>query len=345
MKNHPFFKTSIIIFAIGFLLIAGSIFLIRKTYHDALSPVDSSQQIKLVTIPSGSSVKQIAQILSEEQIIREPWAFEWYVRNAHLRDDLKAGTYALRSSQSVEEIATILAQGEVATDLVTILPGQRLDQIEASFINSGFSPEAVADALNPELYANHPALVDKPASASLEGYLHPESFQKSAETAPEDIIKKSLDETQKILTPAVRRSIARQGLSIHEGIILASIIEREVSNPLDKPKVAQVFLKRLADDMKLESDPTAVYGAVVENEITTIPEALRIETRYNTYFVPALPPGPISNITASSIQAVGEPANTNYVFFVAGDDGTTHFSETFEQHQENIDRYCTKLCN
>ena len=345
MKKHSIFKTGIIIVIACLLVIAGSIFLVRKTYHNALQPVSDSQEITLVTVPSGASVKDIANILAEEDLIREPWAFEWHVRNTNLRDELKAGTYALRPSQGVEEIAEIIAHGEVATELVTILPGQRLDQIEASFINSGFEPEDVSDALEAEHYRDHPAVVDKPDGAGLDGYLYPESFQIDGETTPHDIVRQSLDEMQKRLTPSIRSAIANQGLSVHEGVILASIVEMEVSDVDDKAKVAQVFLNRLDEGMKLEADPTAVYGAIVEGETSSIPEALRIETAYNTYFIEALPPGPISNVSQSSLEAVANPTSSDYLYFVSGDDGTTHFSETFEGHQENIERYCTELCN
>jgi UPF0755 protein len=113
---------------------------------------------------------------------------------------------------------------------------------------------------------NHQALVDKPAGASLEGYLYPESFQKTSETTPKQIVMASLDEMQKRLTPTIRQGIAKQGLTLHQGITLASIIDSEVSNPEDKPVVAQVFLKRMRSGMKLESDVTAFYGSILDGK-------------------------------------------------------------------------------
>lgn len=322
------------------VVLVTSVLFVRNMYYQALQPVSNSQNIGLVTIPIGSSPSQIATILKENGLIREAWAFEWYVRTAGLRDQLKAGTYALRPSQSLQEIVDILVQGDVATELVTILPGQRLDQIEAALINSGMNPELVDQALNPALYADHPALVDKPTNASLEGYLYPESFLKTAETSPQDIIRASLDEMHKRLTPEVRASIAKQGLSIHEGIILASMIEKEVSKLPDKPVVAQVFLTRLARGMRLESDPTAFYGAVINGH----EPSLLFDSPYNTYLYPGLPVGPISNVSEASLRAVGQPAPTDFLFFVAGDDGTTHFSKTLEEHERLTREYCTILC-
>lgn len=286
-------------------------------------------------------MQEIGDILEEKQVIRESWAFEWYVRNSLYRDDLKAGTYAFRPSQGVVEIVGVLAQGEVATDLVTILPGQRIDQVESTLINSGFTPEDVRAALEPKQYRAHPALVDKPDGASLEGYLYPESFQKTAATEPKDIITASLDEMHARLTPALRKQITRQGLTIHEGVILASIVEREVSNLQDRPIVARVFLNRLKTGMKLESDATASYGAILAG----VEPSLTFSSPYNTYENKGLPPGPISNADETALAAVARPAKSDYLFFVSGDDGKTYFSNTLEEHEKAVEAHCKRLCN
>lgn len=326
--------------AVCLVLLLGGVLWVRHAYYQALQPVSTSQNITLVTVPIGSSPSEIASMLKEKGLIKETWAFEWYIRSNGLRDQLKAGTYALRPSQGIEEIAQILAQGEVATELVTILPGQRLDQIEASLINSGFSPEEVQAALDPSLYAGHPALVDKPASASLEGYLFPESFQKTAETTPEDIIRASLDEMQKRLTPEVRAAIAKRGLSVHEGITLASMVEQEASNPADRATVAQVFLLRLINGIRLESDVTAFYGSIINGQKPSV----LYDSPYNTYLHDGLPIGPISNISESSLLSVTNPSATDYLYFVAGDDGKTYFSHTLQEHEALTAEHCKALC-
>jgi UPF0755 protein len=344
MKRNNWLKFGIIGAVIVVALLVGGVLLVRYNYNHALQPVSNSQNLVFVTVESGATVQEIAVKLKEQGVIRETWAFEWYVRSSGLTGELKAGTYALTPSQSVEEIAEIVARGEVATDLVTIVPGTRIDQVEAAMVNSGFAPAAVERALNPNLYADHPALVDKPKKASLEGYLYPESFQKTDATEPEDIIRASLDEMHQVLTPSLRAAIAKQGLSIHEGITLASIIEREVPSKEDKAKVAQVFLTRLKQGINLESDATASYGAILDGAETTYPEVLTYSSPYNTYENKGLPPGPISNVSVSSLKAVANPSNTDFLFFVSGDDGKTYFSRTLAEHEENVARYCTKLC-
>lgn len=315
---------------------------VRMAYNNALKPVNPNDTAPvLVEVPSGSSVQEIGNILQDKQLIRQQWAFVRYVQNSQYRSDLKAGTYALQPSQSVQRIVEIMARGTVATDLVTIVPGARIDQVRAALINSGFKPEDVDTALNPAVYAGHPALVDKPADASLEGYLYPESFQKTADTKPEDIIRASLDEMSKRLTPEWRQAVAAQGLSVHQAIILASMVEQEVANSSDRPIVAQVFLKRLRDGMPLQSDVTVLYGAIKDGKKPT----LQYDSPYNTFTNNGLPIGPISNVSEVSLGAVANPAGTGYVYFVAGDDGKTYFAYTAEEHQANVDKYCKTLCN
>lgn len=341
------------------LLIAGAVILavmvlsvviIRRTYEQNLRPVSTSQQTVRVTIPTGASVKEIAQLLDEADVIRSAWAFEWYVRNHDAREALQAGTYPLRPSQNVEEIVSIITNGKVSTDLVTILPGRRLDQVKMTLLNYGFDEKEVDEALNPSLYEGHPALVDKPTEASLEGYIYPESFQKTGATKPQTLIESSLDELQAVLTPEVRAGIVNQGLTVHEGIILASIIEKESGNEQDKPIIAQVFLKRLREGMELESDATASYGAALSGDINdlTHSQAIRYISPYNTYQYPGLPPSPISNFTRSSLMAVANPSPTDYVYFVADDEGEdkgkSFFARTLQEHEANIQAHCKTLC-
>lgn len=341
-ENHreKWFRASVIGAIITLVVILAAVFAVRYTYSRALRPVSDSQKITLVTVPNGASMQQIAEDLKTQGLIRHSWAFEWYVRSNGLVTSLKAGTYALTPNQTVGEIVTIIARGEVATDLVTILPGQRLDQIEAALINNGFTPSDVKTALNPNIYKDHPALVDKPKEANLEGYLYPETFQKTADTKAQDIVRASLDEMQKRLTPTVRAGIAKKGLSVHEGITLASIVEKEVSNPADRKIVAGVFLNRLQVPMRLESDVTAFYGAYLADADLSV----GYDSPYNTYLYDGLPIGPISNISEVSLMAVITPTKSDYLYFVAGDNGNTYYGKSIEEHNENVAKYCHELC-
>jgi len=317
------------------IAVIASVAIVRHTYYQNLKPVSASEVNKLFTIELGSTASQIAADLESEGLIRKAWAFEWYIRNHNLRDKLQAGTYYIQPSQDIPTIATILTKGQVATDLVTILPGKRIDQLQQAFVNSGFAPDDVETAFNPALYANHPALVDKPATASLEGYIYPESFQKSPDTKPQTVITQALDEMQKYLTPDIRAGFVKQGLTVHQGVILASIVEKEVGKADDRPIVAQVFLSRLRQNIALESDATTSYGAILDGKAPTHD----YDSPYNTYKYPGLPPSPISNVSVSSLKAVAFPANTDYLYFVAGHDCTTRFSKTLKEHEAFIQKH------
>lgn len=326
------------------VLVAG-VFLVRRTYLDGLKPVSSSQKSQLFTVEQGASVQEVAASLKAANLIRSSRSFEWYFRTKDLREYMQAGTYSLHPGMSVSEIAEVLTKGRVATDLVTILPGKRIDEVRDGLINAGFEPGQVDAALDPARYADHPALVDKPDDANLEGYIYPESFQKTAETSPEAIIRAALDETHSVLTPKVRAGLVRQGLTVHEGIILASIVENEVRSADDRSKAAQVFLKRLSIGMPLQSDATSKYGAILAGK----EPSPTFDSPYNTYNHKGLTPTPISNMTKISIEAVANPAATDYLYFVSGDEdehGTsiTYFSRTIEEHEAFVRRYCTKLC-
>ena len=335
-------KTAILLAISAVILTVGAIGISSHIYHNNLMPLNSSSQKSLsVNIPTGSSLKEVAKILKTQNIIRSEWAFTQYVRDKNASDALKAGTYDLSPSQSVPEIVSIITDGKIAANLITILPGQRLDQIKKMFVSSGFSQTSVDQAFNPDLYKDHPALVDKPAGASLEGYLYPESFQKTSNTLPQDIIRQSLDEMQKRLTPELRAALVAQNLTVHQGIILASIVEQEADKPQDRQQIAQVFLSRLRDGMVLGSDVTAFYGAVINGQ----PPSVNYDSAYNTRLHPGLPPGPISNVSDSSLNAVAHPADTNYLYFVAGDDGTVYYSATAAEHDAQVSQYCHKLCN
>ncbi len=309
-------------------------------YDNNLRPLSSSQKSVLVTVPSGASLHQIATTLKKDGVIRADWAFEWYVHSQEAVDKLQAGTYALSPSQTVAQITTILTQGKISTKLVTILPGQRLDQIHDALINAGFSPTAVDRALDPAQYQGLPALVDKPTGANLEGYLYPDSFQKSAGTDPTTIIEESLAEMNDKLTPSLRAAFASENLNTYQAIILASIVEQEVSKPANQAQAAQVFIKRLGMNMPLGSDVTAFYGAVLAGQ----PPSVSYDSPYNTLLHTGLPPTPISNVNNQALQAVAHPASTDWLYFVAGDDGTTYFEQTLAQHQADITQYCHKLC-
>jgi UPF0755 protein len=340
-SRRPRPKRILALFVAGVVLIVAATVGVRLAYYQSLRPLSANQDPHLVTVQEGASVQIIASSLQKDHVIRSAWAFRLYVSSKEVSADLKAGSYEFAASQSVSEIVSQLTRGKVATNLVTILPGQRLDQVRKRFIQDGFSQQDVDDALNPANYAGNPALVDKPVTASLEGYLYPDSYQKTVGTSAKTIVTASLEQMNNYLTPELRSDFAKQGLSPYQAITLASIIEKEVPKTQDRVQVAQLFLSRIRTGMKLQSDATASYGAVLAGKAPTS----SYDSAYNTYTYAGLPPTPISNVTISSLKAVANPSATQWLYFVSGDDGVTHFAQTLAEQQANVAQYCKKLCS
>jgi UPF0755 protein len=333
-------KILIISIVIFLVFVIGLVMSVRVWYQQQLNPFTSSSFPINVTIDSGSTPSQIANLLESKKVIKNAKAFEWYLRNKGLGNDLQAGEYNLDSSQSVPQIVDSLVTGKVQKNLFTILPGQRLDQIKKDLLKVGYDESEVNIALNPATYKNHPALVTKPTNASLEGYLYPDSFQTTSSTTPKEIIEQSLDAMAVALTPELINQFQKQGLSPYQGITLASVVEQEVPGYEDRRMVAQVFLNRLKTNMALGSDVTFQYAAA----ILGVSPSPSIDSPYNTRKYPGLPPGPISNVTKSVMEAVANPSPNSYLFFVAGDDGKTYYANTNQDHEANTKKYCTKLC-
>ena len=314
-------------------------------YEDNVKPLSQQASEILVTIPQGHTTNQIADLLQAKGVIKSAAAFEWYILFSNLRNNLQAGEYILSPSYSVEQIANKIVDGQINTKKLTILPAKRLDQIKTAFADSGYDQSEIEAAFNPALYANHPALEYKPAEASLEGYLYPETFHKMSSTPATEIIRKSLDQMDLALTDDIVNRFQQQGLSVHEGIILASIVEQEAPSFEDRKIIASVFLNRLKQGMVLGSDVTYHYAAAITGQEPTP----FIDSPYNTRMYSGLPPGPIGNVSSGSLEAVANPAVTDYLFFVAGDpvDGVSevYYSKTQAEHEALARQYCHELCS
>jgi UPF0755 protein len=339
-KGGQLYKRLIIAGFVVALLVAALLVAGARYLSAGLKPVSNDDSTMSVQITSGMSTGAIGRTLQEKGLIRSEKAFSWYVRTRNAARYLQAGTYELSPSQSTPEIVAQLTHGKVATELVTIAPGLRLDQIRTAFIRQGYTASEVDAALEPTQYESKPVLADKPKGANLEGYLYPDSFQRTADTKLKSIIEQSLGQMEARLMPSIRSGFAKQGLNVYQGITLASIVEQEVIHQTDRAQAAQVFLSRMRADISLGSDVTAFYGS----ELAGAGKDVTYDTPYNTRIHKGLPPTPISNVTASSLEAVARPANTDWLFFVAGDDGTTYFSKTVEEHERLTAEHCKKLC-
>lgn len=344
-KQHRIAKsrTWLILLMLPIVLILIAAFSAAYWYQSNLQPVSDKETEIIVSIPEGASAREIGELLESKGVIRSSTAFDWYTGLNDFRGKMQAGGYRFSTSYSVKEIVARLVAGDVASDLVIVLPAQRIDELKATFIGYGYSNEEVEAAFKPETYAAHPVLAYKPAEASMEGYIYPDSYQRTDRTALTEIVSLALDELNASITEDMKRRFAESGLSVHEAITLASIVESEVpASSGDRPTVAQIYLKRLRDGMLLQADPTALYGKLLATGTTD--GWRQYDTPYNTYMHSGLPPGPISNVSASSLQAVAYPTDTDYVYFVSGDDDNNYFASTLSEHEANIAAHCKKKC-
>lgn len=304
-------------------------------YSSSLAPVSNSKTTQLFTVDDGSSAHQIADGLKSLGLIRSPSAFILYIDVHNYRGKLQAGTYKFNPSLSARVIAGMMARGEIDKNWITILPGKRLDQIKQVFKQVGYSDSQISSAFSPATYSDEPLVAKLPAGASLEGLLYPDSFQRAPSTPASAIVRESIEEMQSKLTPDIINGFKQQGLTPYQGITLSSIVYQESGSSAEEPEIAQVFLLRLKDGMRLQSNVTADYAADIAGQ----PRSVSINSPYNTYLHDGLPPGPISNMTSDALEAVAHPASTNYLFFVVGKDCAIHFSHTQQEHDAAIQKY------
>jgi UPF0755 protein len=338
----PRFRRLWLIIAAVLVLVIGAGYGLHAWYERNLGPVSDSSLIVEFKIPSGASLKEIADGLQKDSLIRSSTAFETYVRGRHLFPKMQAGTYALRPSMSTPEIVDKIVHGEVSKSFMTILPGKTIADIKAAFKKAGYSDSDLSTAFNPATYVGEPVLAYLPAGASLEGFLYPDTFQRQEGTPAHAIIRQSLQEMYAHLTPDIINGFKAQGLSVFQGVTLASVVNQESGDPTAQPTIAQVFLTRLSQGMLLQSNVTANYAA----DKAGVARTVTIDSPYNTYLHAGLPPGPIGNVTDSALKAVAHPSATSYLYFIAGDDAnhTIHFSTTEAQHEQAIKLYCHELC-
>jgi UPF0755 protein len=303
-----------------------------------------------VTIASGSTPTQIADTLVEKKLIRSTKVFDVYIRLTKTRDKLQAGTFVLSPSLSTNEIVDHISSGKVDTFKITFFPGGTVKDsskkslktkfdVQSVLLKAGFSQAEIDSALGATY--DSPLFAGKPAGTSLEGYVYGETYTADSSMTASQVLQMAFDEYYKqIQTNDIVAGFKAQGLSLYEGLTLASIVQAEMgSHPADMPQVAQVFLKRLNTGMPLGSDVTAYYGA----DKIGANHAVTVDTPYNTRIHAGLPPGPISTPSLAALKAVAHPAAGDYLFFLSGDDGKTYFATTDAQHEANK-VHCQQLC-
>ncbi|NLO75413.1 MAG: endolytic transglycosylase MltG [Clostridia bacterium] len=304
-------------------------------FYNQLGPVDLNDQVdRLFVVNRGATSMQIAKNLAEEGLIKNIHTFIIYNRLTCNIKKLKAGHFLLNPAMSVQEITAKLVEGKVATISFTIPEGYTLKQIADVLVKKGITTEHEFWAVVKEGEFNFSFIKDLPLTENrLEGYLFPDTYIIPLGISTEEVIRvmlKRFDSVFKQLPPN------NTGLTTHELVTLASIVEGECLLDRERPIVASVFLNRLKIGQKLEACATVQY-ALGKRTARVLIEDTKIESPYNTYVHEGLPPGPIGCPGEASLRAVLEPADTSYYYFVAKKDnsGEHVFSKTFDEHKRN----------
>lgn len=299
-----------------------------------LAALEPSGPNVIFNVERGTSLHKVARDL-EEQGLADSMGFEWLTRFRGLTKEIQAGEYELSSALSAGEILLRLTQGKVVTYTLVIPEGFRATEIakqleDAELASSKDFLETVNDA----------GLVAKLGleGTTLEGYLFPETYQFTRGLSSTQIVHAFTNQFHTAwsqIAPLAETS----GLSMLEVVTLASLIEKETGLSQERIQISSVFRNRLKKRMRLEADPSVIYGIPNFDGNLTRKHLEDAENPYNTYQIRGLPPGPIANPGLDSLKASVSPADTDYLFFVARGDGTHQFSRSYRKHSEAVDRF------
>jgi UPF0755 protein len=301
------------------MLGGGAVYVYGRQMLDAPGPL---KEEKIVNIPARSKTRDIADTLQREGVIDiSPWAFIGGVFALKASSDLKPGEYAFQKRASLRDVIGTIVEGKVVQHAVTIPEGLTSEQIVGRLSENDIFAGSVREMPR-------------------EGTLLPETYKFPRGTTRDQVIQR-MQQTQKRVLAEIweRRNVDVPVKTPEQLVTLASIVEKETGKPDERSRVAAVFVNRLRQKIKLQSDPTIIYGLVGGKGTLGRPikrSEIQQPSPYNTYVVDGLPPGPIANPGRASLEAAANPARTRDLFFVADGTGGHAFTETYDQHQKNV---------
>ncbi|MBL0713053.1 MAG: endolytic transglycosylase MltG [Desulfosarcina sp.] len=331
----PVLKFIKIFAVLGLLVAAGAGLAFYDIARYAERPDGVTTGRHTVTIHPGEGFRAITAQLQERGFIRSPFKFRLYARFAGYHTELKAGEYELTDQMSPRQILETLKSGKVRLYRVTIPEGYQLRQIAATIEKTGFGSAQDFLRLATDLEETRAAGIE---AETLEGYLFPDTYHFPKGLDQRAIIAAMVKRFQAEITDEWRARAHEIGLSLHEVVTLASIIEKETGDPAERPLISSVFHNRLKKGMRLETDPTVIYGIKDFNGNLTRKD-LRTPTPYNTYIIKSLPPGPIASPGQAALEAALYPSGTDYLFFVSRRDRTHQFSTNWKDHDQAVRKY------
>ncbi len=296
------------------------------------------------TVETGETVAEIAARLEQEGLVSDAQLFRRYTQYHEMDSGIEAGDFTLRQTMTIPEIAQALQRGQRPEQTITIQEGLRLEQVAAQVAEQTAISQQEFLALATTGWRDQGFTFDfltaLPPEATLEGFLFPETYRLPENPAAIDVLRRMLGTFDARVTPEMRAAAADRGLTVYELVTLASIVEREAVLDSERPIIAGVYLNRVTNGWFLNADPTTQYALNQTDDwwpVLTLQD-LEVDSPYNTYKNPGLPPGPICSPGLASIQASANPAQTDYFFFLANcikNDGSHLFAVTQEEHNAN----------
>ena len=300
-------------------------------------------QDQLLTIERGTTGSKLAALLEQEKVLEHADLLPWLLKLQPQLNKVKAGTYSLTGVKTLQDLLDMLNSGKEAQFSVKFIEGKTFKEWRKNLENAPHLKQTLQGKTDKEIMA----LLDIPAVSkavyewnNIEGWLYPDTYNYTPNSTDLELLKRSATRLQKALDKAWNERDENLPLADpYQMLILASIVEKETGIAAERPQVASVFINRLKANMKLQTDPTVIYGMGESYTGNIRKKDLETMTPYNTYMIEGLPPTPIAMVSESALQAVAHPAKTDFYYFVADGSGGHKFTRNLNEHNKAVQEY------
>ena len=332
------------VFLLILLLILGGVGFwgYQKLTEFVHTPVNVTQD-QLLTIERGTTGSKLAALLEQEKILDHADLLPWLLKLQPQLNKVKAGTYSLTGVKTLQDLLDMINSGKEAQFSVKFIEGKTFKEWRKNLENAPHLKQTLQGKSDKEIMA----LLDIPAVAkavyewnNMDGWLYPDTYNYTPNSTDLELLKRSTTRLQKVLDKAWSERDENLPLADpYQMLILASIVEKETGIAAERPQVASVFINRLKANMKLQTDPTVIYGMGESYTGNIRKKDLETITPYNTYMIEGLPPTPIAMVSESALQAVAHPAKTDFYYFVADGSGGHKFTRNLNEHNKAVQEY------
>ena len=332
------------VFLLILLLILGAVGFwgYQKLTEFVHTPVNVTQD-QLLTIERGTTGSKLAALLEQEKILEHADLLPWLLKLQPQLNKVKAGTYSLTGVKTLQDLLDMINSGKEAQFSVKFIEGKTFKEWRKNLENAPHLKQTLQGKTDKEIMA----LLDIPAVAkavyewnNMDGWLYPDTYNYTPNSTDLELLKRSTTRLQKALDKAWNERDENLPLTDpYQMLILASVVEKETGIAAERPQVASVFINRLKANMKLQTDPTVIYGMGERYTGNIRKKDLETMTPYNTYMIEGLPPTPIAMVSESALQAVAHPAKTDFYYFVADGSGGHKFTRNLNEHNKAVQEY------